>query len=151
MKRALCGWLVGLVIVLLSAGARAEEPVSAAAFESRLYAPCCYGGTLDIHDSELAHDLRKEIDGRLGKGESTDSIQADFVERYGDRVLAARSDKPAKFTGAFLGILFAAIALALGLAVRRWTRRSRSAPAAVPAERDALDDRIDAELEELGG
>ena len=147
---ARCGLVVWLLLLLTASVASADEPVSAAAFESRLYAPCCYGGTLDIHDSELAHDLRKEIEGRLAQGESTDHIQADFVDRYGDRVLAARSDKPAKWTGVFLGALFVAMAVALGAALRRWTRRAPSARAA-PAERDALDERIDAELEDLGG
>ena len=44
------------------ASASADDgPRSAKALESRLYAPCCYGGTLDIHDSPVAQELRVDV------------------------------------------------------------------------------------------
>lgn len=155
MKARLFAWAVAVAFVLfLSAKASAETQPGAAALESRLYAPCCYNGTLDSHESELARELRKEISGRLAQGESADAIQADFVARYGDRVLAARSDKPIRALGLLLVGLVVASGLGLGLAFRRWLVRPgtpASAPQAPaePRRRDALDDRLDAELAEL--
>jgi len=155
MKARFFSWVVALAFLLfLSADARAETQPGAAALESRLYAPCCYNGTLDSHESELARELRKEISGRLAQGEAAEAIQADFVARYGDRVLAARSDKPIRTLGLLLVGLMVASGLGLGLAFRRWTVRpgnAASAPQAPvgPRRRDALDDRLDAELAEL--
>lgn len=48
-----------LVFALLSLSC-SSALAHAKALESRLYAPSCYNGTLDIHDAELAGELRKE-------------------------------------------------------------------------------------------
>jgi cytochrome c-type biogenesis protein CcmH len=153
MKYAVIVWLLAAGMVALASGAAsAESRPGAAALESRLYAPCCYGGTLDVHESELARELRKEIDERLARGEAPDSIQADFVQRYGDRVVAARSDRPIAAMGLSLLALLATAGGALGLLMRRWTGRTESGPprASEPSSRkDGLDARIDAELAEI--
>lgn len=139
-------------LVLAPSASSAETPPGARALEARLLAPCCYGGTLDIHESELAHSLRDEIESRIARGESSDAIQSDFVARYGERVVAARSD--ASIRGMALAIALALLLAggALLVAIRRWTRRAaakRSRHDAADAPRDALDDRIDRELAEL--
>ena len=153
MTRAVVAWILAFGFMsFMSTVARAQSQPGAAAIESRLYAPCCYGGTLDVHESELARDLRKEIEGRLARGEASDAIQADFVARYGDRVLAARSDKPIRAMGLSLVALMVASAIGLGFLMRRWVRQpsnGTSKPSEVPAQHDELDDRLDAELAEL--
>ncbi len=120
----------------------------AAALESRLYAPCCWGGTLDVHDSELARDLRKEIETRLARGETTETVQADFVARYGERVLAARSDRPIAAMGLFVLALVGLVGVLLAARLRRWTRPAQ-VPRPTSAAPDALDARVDAELAEM--
>ncbi len=149
---------VSVVTALVSFGvtARAESPPSAKALESRLYAPCCYGGTLDIHESELARELRKEIESRIARGDSVDVIQADFVDRYGEKVLAARSDKPAQTMGVVLVALMLIAGAGLAVVLRRWTRKGPSDAstrdgATAPPVRDELDARLDAELADLDG
>jgi len=140
------------LVVLASGDALAQSQPGAAALESRLNAPCCYGGTLDMHDSELARDLRKEIEERLSRGETSDAIQADFVERYGERVIAARSDRPIAAMTLSLLALMAVAAVGVGLVMKRWTRRPVAGPPSaspVPPHRDDLDDRLDAELEDM--
>jgi cytochrome c-type biogenesis protein CcmH len=154
MKRALAIWFLGIALVALATSdARADTRPGAAALEARLYAPCCYGGTLDTHDSDLARDLRREIEGRLAGGEESASIQADFVSRYGERVVAARSDTPIRAMGLWMVGLTLAAAVGLGFALRRWTRKPEYgapllAAAGVP---DAFDERLDAELADLDG
>ena len=143
-------------LAFVCAGANAQSPPSAKALESRLYAPCCYNGTLDIHDSELARDLRKEIDSRIARGDTAEVIQTDFVARYGEKVLAARSDRPARMTGTLVFMLMLVAAAGLAFALRRWTRTEPSAAraedaSAPPVAEDELDARVDAELAELDG
>ncbi len=130
----------------------AGPPPSAAALESRLYAPCCYGGTLYGHESEVARELRSEIETRLAQGETSEAIQSDFVARYGERVVAARSDRPMRAMSLLVTALVAMAAIGLGLVLRRWRRaydaRAVAAPRANDGARDELDERIDADLAE---
>jgi cytochrome c-type biogenesis protein CcmH len=107
----------------------------ASALEGRIMAPCCWTQTIDIHGSEIANDLRREIRKRLRGGESADTIQASLVDRYGERILGAGA-------GSFMML-------------KRWRRRSTGAPAAAvpagaaPKGEAALDARLDAELRAL--
>jgi cytochrome c-type biogenesis protein CcmH len=117
-----------------------------------LYSPCCFGGTLDVHDSDLARNLRKEIEFRLAHGEAAEGIQRDFVARYGERVVAARSDVAIRTMSLVLVGLMAAVGAAVGFTVLGWVRRgARGRPDILgePADRDALDERLDAELAEI--
>jgi cytochrome c-type biogenesis protein CcmH len=145
---------IGLVVALAvpCATSHAQSSPGAKALEARLYAPCCYGGTLDSHESDLAHTLREEIETRMERGESGDSVQADLVARYGAKILAARSDAPIRAMGIVLTALAVLAAAGLVVVVRRWTLRSRRALAAAAppgTSRDELDGRIDAELADL--
>jgi cytochrome c-type biogenesis protein CcmH len=146
-------WLIGccalLALAHLSASGFARSLPSATAFEARLYAPCCYGGTLDIHESDLARALRAEIEARIARGETTESIQADFVSRYGNEVLAARSDVPLEGMGVVVASLILLSGCGLACVSWRWKRRSPVATgvAAHPSRaRDELDARLDDEL-----
>ena len=136
--------LVGAL--LLVSGTALAEPRRARAFESRLLAPCCWGSTLDMHDSEIAHDLRAEIETRIAHHENVEAIQADMVERYGAKILAARSDTSIRNMGMALTLVAVAAVGAFALLIRRWTRKVAPTPRA-PA--DELDARIDADLAEL--
>jgi cytochrome c-type biogenesis protein CcmH len=133
---------------MVAGAARADTAIGPKGLEARLLAPCCYGGTLDVHDSELAHDLRKEIEDRMARGESAGAIEADFVARFGPRVRALPTE--GALTTSFL-VAFVAIAAAAALLF--WRIRARAARAPVsPLDslaadaRDALDDELDEEL-----
>lgn len=136
------------VLFFTVSGVAAAAPAGATALEARLNAPCCFNGTLDIHDSELAKTLRTEIEQRLATGESADAIQTDFVARYGERVIAARSESPIRALGLTLAGIGVLAAAALAFVMRRWTRRT-SEPREAISQRDVLDERIDAELADL--
>ncbi|WP_437507364.1 cytochrome c-type biogenesis protein CcmH [Sorangium sp. So ce1099] len=122
------------------------------ALEGRLLAPCCWDQTLDVHESDVAQELRREIRARLRRGEAADVIEQDLVARYGDRLRAAPSSgvlgKVA--LGMMLGIAVAFLGI---FALLRSWRRSDAQPApssvAVPAAaRDEYDERLDDELRE---
>ena len=69
MWRAAARLLLTLACFSAPAAARAEEKVlpdqppamGEVTLERRLFAPCCWSQTLDVHESELASSLRREI------------------------------------------------------------------------------------------
>lgn len=140
-------------------GAHAEHEGAARQLEGRLLAPCCYLQTLDIHESDSARDLRAEIVARVAAGESTDTIEESFVERYGERVRAVPKGSTARGgITIVLGSLAALSLVGLVIAARKWTsggsspERLRESPgnAAPETTYDAsLDRRLDEELREL--
>ncbi|WP_433927435.1 cytochrome c-type biogenesis protein CcmH [Sorangium cellulosum] len=69
-----------------SAPAPGEKTLAA-----RLLAPCCWDQTLDVHESEVTRDLRREICALLRRGDSADAIEQSLVARYGERIRAAPS------------------------------------------------------------
>jgi len=122
--------------------------------EARLIAPCCWAQTLDVHPSEPATALRREIRARLLAGETAEAIEDDLVARYGDRIRALprgqEGGSPTVVAG--LGILAAIAAVALIAMVRRWLRASAVPPPAPPAgvgKEDAYDRLLDDELRAL--
>lgn len=55
---------------------------------SGFISPCCWQENLTVHDSPVARQLRAEIATMVQSGRSDDEIKAEFVQRYGKRVLA---------------------------------------------------------------
>lgn len=123
---------------------------------SRLIAPCCWNQTLDIHGGDAPDRLRAELRARLLAGESIESIEADMVARYGERVRAAsRSSQLAVSSLVVVGVALVSL-VAVGLMLRRWARASaRTVSSGKPdkktdaAEDAALEARLDAELRAL--
>jgi cytochrome c-type biogenesis protein CcmH len=145
---ALVAGVVLCVLAMVTGRASAGTAIGPKGLEARLLAPCCYGGTLDVHDSELAHDLRKEIEDRMGRGESADVIEADFVARFGPRVRALPTE--GALTTSFL-VVFAGILAAAAVLFWRVRARAARAPASAydpskPPVRDEFDDELDEEL-----
>ncbi|MBK7582745.1 MAG: cytochrome c-type biogenesis protein CcmH [Myxococcales bacterium] len=166
------GAILALALAATSAFAAADEehesaaqsdfsaPVEgAAALEGRILGPCCWTQTLDIHGSPISNDLRRELRRRLLAGESADAIQADFVRRYGERILAVPPGNPLKDVGVLLSLAFGAAGIGAGAMLLRWRRRAQADQAnrldedagagKKPRKRDAYDDQIDSELEKL--
>lgn len=146
--------------LVVASPALADGAPSAKALEAKLLAPCCYGGTLDIHDSEMAIALRHEIEERVARGESTQAVEDDFVARYTPRVLAMPNEKAMSNVVTGLLAMFGVSGVVLvTVMLRRSSKRRREdesdagraakLAAGKPKARDALDDRLDAELEDV--
>jgi len=118
----------------------------------RLFSPCCYRETLDVHASPIADELRIEIHRRLGRGEGPDSILADMVSRYGSDVLT-RPPRTVTAVALFSGTGLLVTVL-VGLALRR-SRGDQPAPPAPRAlgpptdEERRMEDRLADELSAL--
>jgi cytochrome c-type biogenesis protein CcmH len=124
-------------------------------------APCCWNQTIDIHGSEPAYELRREIRRRLKAGESADAIEASLVTRFGPKILAVPDSSPLGSLATLLSIAFGGAGVAGYFMLRRWSRAGKPAEAAgakpraekeaaSKAKSDALDERLDRELSEIG-
>lgn len=137
----------------------------ASRLEGRIIAPCCWTQTIDIHGSPISDGLRAEIRRRLKAGESPDAIEASFVQRYGPKILAVPNSSPLGGVATALALAFGGAGVAGYFMLKRWSRageKSRLKPAndEKPAvteksasgepKRDALDERLDRELSEIG-
>jgi cytochrome c-type biogenesis protein CcmH len=163
-------WLVPLVLSVLLVAAPAssapndEHAVSddaalmdyvagASRLEGRIRAPCCWNQTIDIHGSPVANSLRREIRERLKAGESPDTIEASIVNRYGEKILAVPDRSPLRKVAIGLSLLMGAAGVGAFVMLNRWRRRVKAEKqTAAPANsgaRDALDDRVDEELDKL--
>lgn len=136
-----------------------EYVEGADSLEGQILAPCCWNQTLDIHGSETANELRREIRSRLRKGEAVDTIKSDIVGRYGAKVLAVPPGSPLKGVAVGLSVAFGAAGIAAAWMLTRWRRRAERARAetraiasqAEQAAPDEYDHRLDAELDNLRG
>jgi cytochrome c-type biogenesis protein CcmH len=164
LRRALAGrWILLAALLLLiitpSAAAIAQTRDVVPGEKSligRLVAPCCWNQTLDIHDSQLAKDLRTEIHDRLARGERAAAVEDSLVARYGERI---RGTPPGDRLGTVALLVWLLAALAAGgllLLVRRWAAsssppRAAAAPVApsAPAMPDPWEERLNAELKEM--
>lgn len=145
-------WVVWFVVAIfcLPRVVHADERDQERVLEGRLIAPCCWLQTLDVHESPLASELRGEVHARLQGGASVREVEADLVERYGERIRAIPAGSDPRRG---LGLSTVVVVLgAGGLLLLRFVRRVRRArlelppPARVGLER--YDQRLDDELAE---
>jgi cytochrome c-type biogenesis protein CcmH len=184
-SRAATGWLLAGALMLapvtvFAADAEHVEHVpaseagedlqsyvpGAARLEGRIMAPCCWNQTIDIHGSEPAYELRREIRKRLKAGESSDAIEASLVQRFGPKILAVPDSSPLGSLATLLSIGFAGAGVAGYFMLRRWSRAgggaaTGSGDGTKPSKkkggkasdgepkRDDLDERLDRELSEI--
>jgi cytochrome c-type biogenesis protein CcmH len=127
-----------LIVVLLVPTAVAQETDPGVtlddvnAIAGKLYCPVCPNETLDSCRTAACAQWREEIRVQLVAGRTEDQIIADFVTRYGERVV----DTPLNATlrGLALYTPYALLALVAGVALftlLRWGRKP-SPPAPLP-------------------
>lgn len=130
----------------------------AARLEGRIMAPCCWNQTIDIHGSEPAYELRREIRRRLRAGESSSAIEESLKQRYGARILAVPDSSPLAGLATVLAVVFGGVGVAGYFMLQRWSRagklsrtqRKADEKAVEPgAKPDALDERLDRELSDI--
>jgi cytochrome c-type biogenesis protein CcmH len=115
------------------------------------------GQTLDIHGSEVALALRREIRKRLLAGESEEAIVTSLVSRYGEKILAVPPGNPLKGVAVIMSLTMAAAGVGAFFLLRRWRARGQAAPRRKAketgepesAENAEYDARLDAELRAL--
>jgi cytochrome c-type biogenesis protein CcmH len=134
-----------------------EKVPGAERLEGRLLAPCCWAQTLDIHGSEIANSLRKEIRARLKAGETADAIEASLIARYGEKIRAVPDKVPLDEMGGLGWLGVASAAGLIGMVLWRWRQRGqlsetdafKGSNRASAKEAVASDERLDSELKRL--
>lgn len=127
----------------------------ASAIEGRLMAPCCWTQTIDIHDSPVSLSMRHEIRRRLRNGETSEAIQASFVERYGPKIMAVQEGSHLKSVLIGLSVAMGGAGVAAAMMIGRWRKQSAAKDGPKPANgapepaRDQWDEKLDAELKDL--
>ncbi|MEZ4705490.1 MAG: cytochrome c-type biogenesis protein [Bdellovibrionota bacterium] len=116
--------------------------------ESKLMAPCCWGGTLDQHFSSLAQEMKVEIHDRLSQGQSPQQILDHFEREYGERVLSTPTSRG---VNVFAWIIPIVVLFGGGWAVGAFLRgqkkqQKQDLSQDIPTVSQELDHRIDREL-----
>ncbi|HTY85378.1 MAG TPA: cytochrome c-type biogenesis protein CcmH [Silvibacterium sp.] len=105
--------------------------------EGKLMAPCCYSQTIDVHDSEIAQQMRGEVTAMVLAGKSEQEVLDYYKTEYGESILAV----PDGATGTLVlslpayATVFAVLALLCGMVI---TVRRR--PQAILAKPPGMDE-----------
>jgi cytochrome c-type biogenesis protein CcmH/NrfF len=163
--------LLVLAVVALSLGSSAadkpaQEKLSPAQMEAEvakeIMNPCenCGGNLLSASFCGGAMKAKNEIRTMAAQGMTEDQIIADFVERYGQEILAKPEERGFNLVVYWLpGVVLLLGVVAVGLFVRRAIKRGREpvpVAASVPGARsdevvDEYEERLRRELESLEG
>ena len=85
-------------------------------------APCCWSRNLTEHNSQIAAEMRAQIDQMVQAGRSDDEIKSVFVAKFGKRVLALPEGAPRVWLFWTPVAVAAAGLMAVCLALNRWRR-----------------------------
>ncbi|MBA3347863.1 MAG: cytochrome c-type biogenesis protein CcmH [Actinobacteria bacterium] len=132
-------------LALAGVAAASEENPTSAELESELICPVC-DSTLDTSNAEIARIMKVRIRERIAAGATKSQIKAEFVEQFGERVLATPPRRGFDLLAWLLPVVAGGLAvLAVGAAAWRWSRPAPAAPDAPldPELEQELDDELD--------
>ncbi len=120
-------WCLTAICLPVFAGA---PPDRAVRLENSVLAPCCYAEPVSRHQSEIAMKMRLEIEKWVGEGRTDEAILAEYVSRYGSKVLVDPDSVPRAWSYWVPWLIVAFAAVGTGALVLRWRR---AAPVPAPA------------------
>ncbi len=77
-----------LCLAELSLGADKKQSDKVREIEDSIIAPCCWSQPVSQHYSEVAEQIRNEVQTMVAAGKSRDEILDFYVAKYGERILA---------------------------------------------------------------
>lgn len=66
-----------------------DQEAAARRIDGMLMAPCCFANTLAEHHSPIAAEMKQQVRAMIASGSTEDEVLAAFLDRYGERILAA--------------------------------------------------------------
>jgi cytochrome c-type biogenesis protein CcmH len=115
-----------LLLLLFALPVAAQEAVTdddVNAIARRMYCPVCENIPLDVCPTVACEQWRQEIRDQLQQGQTPDQVVANFVARYGDRVVGTPQDPTLRALSLATPWLIAALALVIGATIFvRWSR-----------------------------
>ncbi|MDF1565403.1 MAG: cytochrome c-type biogenesis protein CcmH [Deltaproteobacteria bacterium] len=154
LPRALLALALLLALPFAAAAEVRDIEREAMKLDQLFLGPCCYTQTLDVHSSQPAQDLRKEIRKQLEAGKTPEEVEAWVIETYGQKILAV---PPGSALAEVLMLSVAAILIA-GFALlwvgRKWMKRGQDDEKGedkteLSEEDQAYLDRLDDELSQI--
>ena len=135
------------VAALVGAGSAvaSEERPTAAELESELVCPIC-DSTLDTSNAEIARAMKLRIRELIAEGATKSEIKAEFVDQFGEEVLADPPKRGFHLVAWLLPLVGGGLALvAVGAVVKQWRRPDPVEPEAPldPELERRLDDELD--------
>lgn len=108
-------WLV----MLLTAAPNGAQKDRIRRIEGELMAPCCYSQTIDVHDSEIARQMRGEVTAMVLAGKSQQEILDYYKTEYGESILAIPDGAAGTlvFSLPAYATVFAVLALSCGMMI----------------------------------
>jgi len=87
--------------------------------EGKLMAPCCYTQTIDVHDSEIARQMRGDVTAMVLAGKSEAQILDFYKSEYGESILAVPDGAAGTlvFSIPAYATVFAIVALLCGMVI----------------------------------
>jgi cytochrome c-type biogenesis protein CcmH len=150
VRRAIRTPLLVVAAALLLAAAPPQPKTTLPDVEDEVMCPIC-GTALNLSGAPQADRERAFIRRQIAAGKTKDEIKDELVAEYGTQVLAEPPKSGFDLTAWLVpgvGILLAAVAIAIGL--RRWRRAARDAagppPGGGPPPDPAETERLDADL-----
>ncbi|MCL4460012.1 MAG: cytochrome c-type biogenesis protein CcmH [Chloroflexi bacterium] len=153
MIKGIVSILLAVLLSLLTVStAWADQRVDEIA--RQLMCQCGCTMVLSTCDCSTAQQFREEIQTKLGQGQTPGQIIQSFMERYGEKALAAPTKTGFNLTAwatPFMAILGGG--LALYLLVRVWVRKDRPSPVLESSiderEKDEYEERLQKELDQF--
>jgi cytochrome c-type biogenesis protein CcmH len=122
--------MIAALVMALAISARAQE--RARTIGQKLMCVCGCNQVLTACNHigcTFSHDMLKELDDRLARGDSDDLILQSFVQEYGPSVLAEPPARGFNWVAWITPVLAPLVALfAVSALVRRWRRRAAASP-----------------------
>ena len=145
MARILLGIALLLMVIAALPALAQEGDVTADevnAIAKGLYCPVCPNETLDACQTQACVQWRAEIRDQLEEGQTPDQVVANFVDRYGDRVVPIPQDPTLRTLSLITPYIIALAALVAGVATfMRWRMaHSRQVIDDTPTDTPAKDD-----------
>jgi len=108
-------WLVMLLAVVPNGAQKGQIH----RIEGKLMAPCCYSQTIDMHDSEIARQMRGEVTAMVLAGKSENEVLGYYKTEYGESILAVPDGAAGTlvFSLPAYAIVFAVLALSCGMVI----------------------------------
>jgi cytochrome c-type biogenesis protein CcmH len=124
--------LIATTLVLIPT-VRAQETIRAKTLGQKLMCVCgCNQILISCNHvgCTYSHDMLKEVDARIARGDSDDLILQSFVQEYGPNVLAEPARRGFNWAAWIVPIAVPILSVyILWEVVRRWRQRAASAPA----------------------
>jgi cytochrome c-type biogenesis protein CcmH len=118
--------LIAALVVLVSAASAeltGEQKLRASTLQKNLLAPCCWSETVATHRSEVALEMRAEINRLVAEGKSDREILDYYKQRYGMRILVEPEGQRAFWVNLLPPVVLLAGGAWVIWLIQRWVRR----------------------------